>query len=303
MVIRSLVIFFIFKSLSFASSCCSGAQTGNSLIFGDTRYRVITSYVNRAYVSDANRNGKIKDRENLIVVDETLTMNYRFQARNYFQYGVEFNTKMVTSESLSNNTESSGISDTFFSASYEFLPEIAYHRYKPRGFFTLSAGIPIGRSKYEYESIEDEQAISSGLYSIAPGLVFFKKVNRFDFSATVNTTIYFKDSFKTSSEVLSVSRRPDVNFGLNSAYTFKNVPFIFSLGLFHQIVGKEKLLSDDFYNVTPGGYVTSANAAISYFFNQASIAINYRDDTLLNLASNRALSKTIIFSYTFFDQM
>ena len=300
MVIRTLIIVLIVNFKVLASSCCSGANSGNSIIFGDTRFRVTTSYVNKAFISDVNKSGDIKERNNLNVVDETLSMKYRFQTRNYFQYGVEFNSKVVTSKTFSNELESKGVSDAFLSSSYEFMPEIVYSKYKPRGFFTLNLGIPIGDSKYDYSSSANEQALSQGLYSFNPGLVFYKKLRKVDFSASLNSTFFLSRNFPSQSGGFKVRKYPNYNLSFNSFYSFTKVPIILSAGLSHFRVGKERIIQQN-ESQTPSGYYTNSNLAISYLFDTYSVALNYSDDTLIELARNTTLSKSYTVSFTFFE--
>ena len=160
MAIRLVILFLFLPAKVFAASCCGGGVGASSLILGDLRARVQIQEASSAWY------GRYKEGRYL-ELDKSpeirrFTMEAIYQSDEYWQLGASVLLEKSVIETQK-RLKSSVLN--FF---YEFLPEVSFSQWKPRGFF--SVGI---------KNVKQANLGRKDIFSPILGLTFSKRFENF----------------------------------------------------------------------------------------------------------------------------
>ena len=283
MVTRLIILFFISFSKVYAGACCGASASVPTLITTDHKAKVGLIASNTAFVAKANKD-KITNRgNNLQEVSENYTLLGSFLLRDYFQLGITLPYRVNTRRTKNIAESSAGLSDIELSATYEFLPEIFYSKWKPRGFFYFQQSAPISKSVYSSNKFLATDALSSGHYSSGFGLVFLKRWSSFDLN--ISAELMRPWDRKLNDQV--IKRETTQTFSLEGGLSFSS----FRLG------GSLTNLREGSFR-----YLTELGINLTYISVNYSLGVAYIDQTVLKDAFNTSLNKSItVTAIRFFE--
>lgn len=282
-----------------AAACCGGSSSLPSLITGDYRQQWSMTYSNAAIVFDADTESKIQPRNSsLQEVNETFLLRAAYVLDSRIQYGLELPIKLNTKKLTTQEESSSSISDISFQIAYEFLPELEFSKWKPRGFIFLKQVIPVGKSTYNSEKMLMTDATSNGFFTTSLGLGFYKVISQFDWQALADLSFKHSREFTTSSgDKLYISPGIEQKYLLSAGYSPNNGNWRFGTGIqyLHSAAAKSSL--------SQSKYILESNGNLSYVIDNKSFSISYFDQSFWGTAKNSPLAKGITFSFTQFTSL
>lgn len=163
-----------------AAPCCGGSSLLPQLITSDD-FAQFSGSLSQGYVlSDALANGTRVDRAS----DEKestqlISLHAAYLLWDRFQAGIEIPLHRRTLDFGGNFSASTGLGDISLDVAYEFLPELTYSPWKPKGFVYAQASAPLGTSVYETN--DASQVHGKGFWNIGLGVAFLKTIGDFDF--------------------------------------------------------------------------------------------------------------------------
>ncbi len=179
-----LFIALTLPGLAQAAPCCGGASAIPSLISGDDRAQMALSYSQAQVIGDMPVSGpaRMRPSDDLEQI-HTLRIDTAYLLTESVQLGLVVPVVKRSRDLGNQHPESTGLGDVRINAGYEFLPEISYSPWKPRGFIFLTTTLPTGPSIYDARADLAVDARGRGFLSVGPGVAFFKTYRSFDFTA------------------------------------------------------------------------------------------------------------------------
>ena len=295
----SVLLLILSQKLVMAGSCCGGGASLPSLIFGDYQAQIGISATNLAVTHSANASGAISEvSANQHEVNEVYSLLASYQLLSKWQMGLVIPYKYNTKETFSKKEQSGGLGDIKISAAYEFLPEMNFSYYKPRGFIFLEESIPTGYSSYESRKTMRTDSFGKGFYSTSLGVALTKNISNFDIIVMGDYNYNLKRKFSDSSEV-----HPGNGFTslISFGYTPTQTSFHFGVGALYSYESSASV-KGDITSVSNSKYTTELNLYSSYLFNGFSLMGQYSDQTFWGQSKNSFLTKSLQISLMkFFD--
>ena len=129
MAIRLVILLLILPYQTFAASCCGGGAGASSLILGDIRSRVQVQEGSSAWYGRFKQ-GRFLNLDKSPEIQRT-TLEAIYQSDEYWQVSASalFEKSVIETQKR--------LKSSVFNFSYEFLPEVSFSRWKPRGFFSV----------------------------------------------------------------------------------------------------------------------------------------------------------------------
>ncbi len=312
---RALIILaFLFSGRAYAGACCGAVGAGlSSMILGDFKSVYNFSYTNTGVSHDAMASGDILRRSgDTQEVFEGLVFSGAHLVSTYWQLGVNIPIRLNTFNSNTTSESSIGIGDISAQVTYEFLPELSYSAWKPKGFLYFSQTLPTGGSVYESKKPLATDAVGRGFYRSAAGVVFVKVVGEYDFLGSLEASYEIKRSFDStvlnksfnSKELSSTSISVTPGFGASSVISFgyspKNIGFRFGSSINYRYRSGRKI---EFKNEVSHAFsmgLLNLGLNMSYIHELTSFNLSFIDDSFFGTAKNMALAKTIGLSVSQF---
>jgi len=290
---NTLKIFFsiLTSSVALGASCCGGGVGGQSLILNDALVKYSYSYSNTTYLEDvdAQRNQVARTKSGF-EVKEIFSFGYARGFSSYQQIGTEINAVKITKGEGGNSKSKDNIGDLKLFYGYEFLPEIYYSAWKPRGFLSLSLNIPLGKSKYDYETTAGEDISGSGFYSLSLASTMIKTINRHQ----ITFSLGFLKSFPKYTDKGKVDR----SLGYNTSVSY-GLSSVFNLFDFSTSVGRDMAGRDEINKVSSSdSYETYFTIGLSHEINESNtIVLTYKDSANISGQKNTSTYKLLSLNY------
>jgi hypothetical protein len=291
----------LFQSqFSSGASCCSSGASLPNLIVTDSRYQASATYEYSAVVGDVSTSGlavfrSSNNRESSV----SMKGDFSYLVSDFFQGGLSIPIVQRTREQGDTASESTGLGDVGIFSAYEYLPELEYSEFGPRGFVYLKLVIPTAPSIYDFEDELAADARSQGYYNLVLGNYFTRSFGRWDAGANLDLIYSFGREFKANS---GKATNHSSTYGLNSA-----------LGLGHSFLEDRALrLGTQFSVKYMADRETEINGdksqvdrkivwpvlvSASYLIDSKwSLKASYTDETLVGPVRNSAISRSLLIS-------
>jgi hypothetical protein len=173
-----------FASLqSFAAACCGGSFAAPSIITGDDRAQLTSSYSYTQVDTDVSSAGIWRQRADGSSI-QTLKFDFAHLISDRWQIGGTLPLVQNQRQVNSSQRKQNGIADISADIAYEYLPEWNYSRLQPKGvgFFQLTA--PTGKSVYESSDQQGLDVTGRGFYAFGLGTVLSKIIFPWDLNLT-----------------------------------------------------------------------------------------------------------------------
>jgi hypothetical protein len=302
--IRLSYLFFLLLSPDvWAAPCCGGTSLLPSLITGDDCAQISFSLTQEAIVADALDNGTVLNRSS-DDLDRTLTFKlsaaYRFW--NRFQAGIDIPVAYRNVDINGQGSSATGLGDIGLQAGFEFLPELAYSVWKPRGFVFTRLTLPTGKSPYDLSNPTDPDDFGRGFLSIALGALLQKTVGDFDFWLMGEGHWIAPGTFSSIvpsslAGVIPVQQNFSSGWGASGLLAAGYSPLggIFRLGVsLSPIYEGEQTVTSLISTVAPPRVSWNAGIQASIqISDEWTTSLNYVDQTWIGQSRNNSLSRSI----------
>lgn len=291
-----LPLFLLLYSLhATASSCCGGNASSNQIIIGDNKYEL---NFRTAFRSDFGQttnkskaiiyNDEIKDHTYSTSIDAGMMIT------DYWQAGLKLGFAHKDIKKGTINENQSGLTDLGLQLTHEFLPELYYSRWKPRGFVFLTGNIPFGKNLMSSKKLLRSDIIGNGFYFLGMGALLVKKTG--DFTHRFSTEMQRTFETKENNNTLKPFHRYIISSGTSYQLTDNwNLGFLVAWNYTKpkKIVGNVNSisLSDQYFDTS-----FFANYLIAP---ETLIGLTYLDSSLLGKSRNSSLYRQLTINYTF----
>lgn len=289
--IATAVSFLFFSRLALAAACCGGGFAMPSVITGDDKAQLTTSYSYSKIDTDVFSNGVWQKR----TADDS-TQIYKIEAAHIFadrfQYGLSLPLQTRKKEG-SIGGQSTGLGDISGQLGYEFLPDWNYNPWRPKGIGFIALTLPTGKSIYESED-NGLDSRGRGFYSIGIGTTLTKTWTRWDMNALLEVHHAFNKSVNNSQFQGTVAPGNGSNLSIGTGYNIQD----FRLG------GTIAWIYEDPINVhgnipsngSEQRYSTGTLSTSYLFADSWAGTFSYSDQTLFGDPTNTSLTKSIQLS-------
>lgn len=292
MAYQFIILFFI-PSLVFGAACCGGASGNANLITGDYKAQFNISYSNKLVTHTVDGNGDfiLVNKENQKVI-ETSRLTGSYLLSEYWQFSATLSIikNSYTQGTFKESTQS--LTDPRLQLSYEFLPELYYSHWKPRGFLFVGRQFQMGKSIYDSKKELTSDATSIGYSKNILGLSFYKKVKSIDASATLQYHISERRTFSNDTDL-----RPGNAsiYSLGLGYSFRGLPM--RLGGTYVYSYEEAKVVNSLHSQVK--MYSEIGVNLSYSVNDLSYSIGLSDQSFLGKAKGILAGKSLNFGINY----
>lgn len=283
-------------NFSFAASCCGGGANFPVLITGDFKSQVNSSLSYSSVIGDVDKGGTSTFRHaDNNETTQTVKVDGSYLLSDYWQTGISIPIVKREKRVYGSHSESSGLGDVSAQLSFEFLPELRYSTWKPRGFTFLNLTLPTAPSIYDFNDPLGADARGRGFYTIDLGVSFLKTRGAWDFTGSFSIFQPLNKRFSSrTGESGMIYSTPGVSVLLGAGYTPRvTSPWRFGLSLSPRYEGR-KVIETSTSSASEAQMVWDTGSSVSYLYEkELAFSAQYLDQTLLGPAQNTTLSRTI----------
>jgi hypothetical protein len=276
-----------------AAACCGGGVAAPTIITGDDRAQAAISATHSQILTDVNASGIWRDRETT-ELGETLRIDAAYKAGESWQVGASV---PVISRSRAND-QSSGLGDVALNTAYEYLPELEYNPYRPKGLGYLQLIIPTGRTVFEDST--GIEARGRGYWALGLGTLLTKTIGDWDGLLVLDLHRSFRKSVHTSQFTGTLSPGFGGSVLVGGGYNLRSWRFGLNLAWFYedpvQAESADSSTAGAFQQYTAGTLqrYASASAVVSYLASDEwSATLNIADQTLFGSPLNSSLGRSV----------
>ncbi len=292
--------FFLLKAGAWAAPCCARNAATPSLIVGDDRAQVNLGYSLASAVAEAANDGSLSffssstsDLSQVFRLDGSFLLSDRFQLGASASWVKHFVSQWGLSDSVM------GWGDSRLSLAYELIPVWSYSKWKPQVFVFSSLAFPTGRSKYEAENFLLADIRGNGFYGISLGGLVLKYWSSWDLFLLPEIHFSFPRQFQDQANSIYVYPRFGGSLGFGGGWNYK----VFRFGVRIQprldqstvVILSNRTLqmqTEGFLSVCDTGLDSSVLLSAS-----DSLMLSYTDQTLLGVAMNLNVNRTIALNF------
>lgn len=268
------------------AACCGGGFAAPSIISGDEKAQITTSYsLTEVTINNVDSRGiwrKWDEKQQVMVM--------QLEGAHLISDRWQMGMALPVIQRSHFNEQHSGLGDVSVSLGYEYLTNWDYNPLKPKGIGFIQVTLPTGRSKAESE-IGGLDSRGNGFWSLGVGTLLSKTLGTFDVFGIANVRHSFSKSI--SGRYVQGTLQPGWggSVGVGAGYNIKAFRVGTSLTWFYEdpidIEGSTTYLG------SVERYAT-AMFSISYLSStQWATTVSYLDQTLFGSPINTSLGRTI----------
>ncbi|QDK38142.1 serine protease spb1 [Bdellovibrio sp. NC01] len=283
----------LFSSLqTYAASCCGGGFAFPALILGDDKAQVTASYSYGQVTDDVLANGKWLHRD-----DDNQSQTYKIEAAMLLSDAWQAGLTVPVVYRKVANENSTGLGDVSGGVGYEFLPELSYSAWKPKGIAYLQITLPTSPSVYDSDNIFATDSRGRGFFTVGSGAVFTKVFGRWDANASAELHKSFEREFDNAGAGGKITATPGWghSFTVGGGWSYGDLRLGSSLSSMSEdairISGAQSSNGSIQKNMT---WSMIANYMLGL---ESALTLSYADQTLFGAPENSSLSKTVTLSY------
>lgn len=280
-----------------ASACCAGATQMPTIMTTDSKGQVSVGVRNQWTVGDVGIDGQAvrradKDRDEIWGLG--LTGVYAFSDRYQMAAQIPFSSRRVDFESETQSRLKLGGGDLSVMGSFEFLPELTYTPWVPRGFIFAKFITPTGTSIYDSDQALLSALGGQGFYAAASGAAFFKVKGHWDFSSHVEGKYLWPRQFASGGVRTQIT--PDPQFGGSVGAGFSPPGSMWRGGVNMGFIFTGEMKFEGSLPNSKQRRVWDINFSLSRLLPEDwTLGLYYRDQTFWGPASNTTLAREISF--------
>lgn len=285
--------FFYQLPYAFAASCCGGGFAIPSLITGDDKAQVTTSFSQAQVDTDVFSSG-VWQKRSTEDITQTYKLDYAHIFADRFQYGFSLPIESRQNHVAGSDNKESGLGDVSLQLGYEYLPDWDYNPWRPKGVGFISLVIPTAPSIYEVTN--EVESRGRGFYSLGAGTVLTKTWLNWDANANFEAHHSFTKVVNDPQTVVgNIVPGNGASFGFGGGYSFGDTRVGSSVTwTFEDPINVESASTPS--SGAPEKYATGT-LSLSQMFNQDwAASLSLSDQTLFGDPSNAVLSKSVALS-------
>lgn len=273
-----------------SAACCGGGFAIPSLITGDDKAQLTTSYSYSKIHTDVFSNG-IWQRRN----STDASTVYKIEGAHIFadRYQAGFSLPIQTRNlDGAQGGSSTGLGDVSGQLGYEYLPDWNYSPWRPRGIGFISLTLPTGKSIYESTTGLDSRG--RGFFALGIGTTLTKTWSSWDANANFEIHKSFDKVVSNSQNVGNIMPGFGNTISVGAGYNIGDLRLGTNLAWFNEdAIDVEGTISS---KGSEQRY-SAASATANYLFkdNWAG-SISYTDQTVLGDPTNTTLSQSVQIS-------
>lgn len=297
-----LILFFILDNgTSFASSCCGGGASGSNLIMADNLAQASFSYVNQVDSLQVTDTGSaIALGEDTRQIQEFIHLSYAQLFLDFWQWNVSIPFQQNTNSTPNGRLSEQGVGDVAVGVAYEFLPELEYSVWKPRGWFSVTVVAPTGRSRYSAHLNYGLDTFGLGLWQNIYGFHFSKNLADWDFLAETSYNHRIQRKFNVGEQQNRVSLGEVIRMSLSLGWSPTKSASRIGAQFEHYYQGHSISYYEDEKIQSGVSRWTRFGINYSYRWTNMNVTLNYFDETLLGPTENKLLARGVSFSSQYF---
>lgn len=280
---------FIFLSAhnALAAACCGSGFATPSLISGDDKAQLTTSYSHtEVAIDNVDAKGVWRKWD-----EHQKVQTFKIEAAHIFAdvWQAGFSLPVIQRSHIGQRY--SGLGDAAATLGYEYLPDWNYHPYRPKGIGFLQLTLPTGKAKAD-SNVGGLDSRGNGFWAIGAGTLLTKIWSRWDAYTSLEIHRSFNREIENSS--LNTSLKPGFggNYALGLGYNVKDYRFGSSITWTYE--DPIEVLNKSSAQKTSGSVERYATALfnISYMASDLwSGTLTYSDQTLFGSPVNTSLGR------------
>ncbi len=271
-----------------AAACCGGGFAAPSIIAGDDKAQLTTSYSTNEVVIDNVDSQGIWRKWDTHQQVQTFKIEGAHIFWDRFQAGLSIPVIQRSRDSLNY----SGLGDVSTSLGYEYLPDWDYNQFRPKGIGFLQLTLPTGKSKADSD-VGGLDSRGNGFWALGMGTLLTKTWARFDSF----TSLEFHRSFgkEVSNSQFSGKLEPGYggNLGIGLGYNVKDYRFGSSITWTYEDAVKTNSNSGTSNDGSIERYATGVLSASYMASDEWSGTFSYSDQTLFGSPVNTSLGRGV----------
>lgn len=298
-------IFFwllLFWRPAWGAPCCARNSATPFLIVGNDEAQINMAYSYSGVVAKADPDGvPYFKSEGAVEQIQTTRCDAAFLLSDLWQTGVSVPLIQNTVGTTTQNVSAIGIGDVRVSVGYEFLPAWSYSRWKPQGFLFTLLTVPTGRSPFESNHPRRVDITGNGFFSVGVGGLFIKRWTQWDVFVVPEVHYSLPRTFDHQDLKTEATPGWGGSFGVGAGFSPGGGALRFGFRVhprYDQGVVSSTL--ELFSISTFGKPIASCDTGfdVSYLISTHDTAmLSYTDQTLLGVAMNTNLSRSLSVSY------
>lgn len=288
MKLSSILLFsvLLLHPRAWGAACCGGGFAAPSIIAGDDKAQITTSYAySDVVVDNVDANG-VWRKWDVHQQVQTFRMEGAHLISDRWQAGGTI--PVVQRSRLDQNY--SGLGDVSGSVAYEYLPDWDYNLYRPKGIGFFQLTLPTGKSRAESD-IGGLDSRGNGFWAIGAGTLLTKAIGRWDLFSNLEIHRSFDKQFSNSQMSGKLKPGFGANFGCGGGYNLAVWRFGGSI-----IWSYEDPIDIQGATKIDGSVERYATASLSASYLASDIwagTVTYSDQTLFGSPVNTSLGRTV----------
>jgi len=273
---------------SWAAACCGGGFAAPSIIAGDEKAQLTTSYSYTDVVIDYVDSRGIWRQWDEHQKVQTLKIEGAHVIADRWQAG--FRLPILQRSRI--NESHSGLGDLSFSFGYEYLPDWSYNPIRPKGIGYLHLTLPTGKSRAESE-IGGLDCFGNGFWAIGIGTLLTKTLGRYDTFGSIEVHRSLPKAVSTRQVQGTLEPGFGGQFGLGAGYNLRSFRIGGSVTWIYE--DPVKIHGPSPSNGLPERYATAV-ISLSFLASQEwAGTLSYTDQTVFGDPINTSLGRTVAF--------
>ena len=296
----SLTFFALFSQESTAAPCCARSSAAPFLILGDDELQYsfgVSS--NRVVAETSNERRAYFLPDELVDQARTLRLDGATLLSDRAQVGVSLSAVNRSVRAYSEQHSSFQWGDTRLSLGYEFLTNWSYSSWRPTGYLFSVVTLPTGKSNFNSVLPNFADVSGNGFYSVSVGGIFLKRWNTVDGFFMTEVHYSFPRTFDGPTGQFQVI--PGGGGSLGGGLGWSPGGGAFRLGMRVQPrVDQPRLIPSRDRVGVKKSWASSCDTGfdLSYLIgSNKTFMISYTDQTLLGIAQNSNLNRTVGLSF------
>jgi hypothetical protein len=286
--IFSLALVCSAAQTAFGAACCGGGFAAPSIIAGDDKAQLTTSYsLTEVVVDSVDSQGFWREWD-----EHQKVQTFKIEGAHIFEDRWQVGFALPIIRRSRQNETYSGLGDIPLSLGYEYLPDWNYNPTRPKGIGFLQITLPTGKSKADSE-VGGLDSRGTGFWSLGAGTLLTKILGRWDAFASLEAHRSFDKNVAQASFTGTLKPGFGGNFGIGLGYNLKD--YRLGTGITWTYEDPVKSTSSSGSN-SPGSVerFATAVASVSYLANEEwSGTINYTDQRLFGSPVNTSLGRGV----------
>ncbi len=280
------LVFLLPGSLSWGAACCGGGFAAPSIIAGDDKAQLTTSYSYSEVVVDNVDSSGVWRKWDTHQQVQTFRLEGAHLISDRWQAGATI--PVVQRSRLDQNY--SGLGDVSGALGFEYLPDWDYNPLRPKGIGYLQLTLPTGKSRAESE-VGGLDSRGNGFWALGIGTLLTKAIERWDLFSTVEIHRSFDKQVSNSQINGTLNPGFGGNFGLGAGYNTAFWRFGSSITWTYE--DPINIRGSTNVDGSIERYATGILSASYLASNEWAGTISYSDQTLFGSPVNTSLGRTV----------